>query len=143
VTDFDLSSEQDWVKFLPSFQVSAINGLLEEGLSEDEVIDLWLGKPVVKNNAPFGATEFSRDFSEKFRVEFRKFICGGEEYDDLREEVSKLWEKNKLVVVSTIAAAIGAVLGLAVGVLTPVVAVAISIVAKLGKNAWCEMHLQS
>jgi len=137
--DFSKSQPQDWLNDLPTFQRSAIETFLKGGLTEEEVAELWLSRIGSDQNIGFGAGTVASNYLASVKSEFRKFVCGDADYESLRLEAEKVWVGTKYPIVVLIAGVIGAKLGLAAAVISPVVALLLAAVCKIGKNAWCNM----
>lgn len=137
--DFGENGGSGWVESLPKYQQTVINELLASGLDEEAVAETWLSRTGPDNNFGFGAGAASANYLASVKVEFRKLVCGDPIYETLRKEAAKIWNGSKYSVVSVIAIGVAAQIGVAVAVITPVVALLLAAVGKVGLNAWCNM----
>jgi hypothetical protein len=128
-----------WVESLPSYQRVLIHELLSSGLDEEAVAEAWLSRTGPDNNFGFGTSPAASNYLASVKAEFRKFICGDPTYEALRQDAQKVWNGTKYPIVSVIAIGIASQIGVAVAVITPVVALLLAAVGKIGLNAWCNM----
>jgi len=127
----------EWVSELKPYQSNSINQLLDEHDSE-ETIKLWLSANGPTSTIQFGGeNESPEPFLERFKEEFKKFICGDEKYNQFREQLSAEAPIAKSIYISVIAAALGATLGYTATLLAPAVAIMLHVVGTVGVNAWC------
>ncbi len=134
----DISLE-DWLSELKVYQKKSIEKLVDE-FGEEEAMGKWLSANGPKDNVPFGGiqTNDSKPFLEKFKTEFKKFICNHPDYEEERKKLNVESPISKAIWISIISAALGATLGFAATLLAPAVAIMLSIVGKMGINAFCE-----
>jgi hypothetical protein len=130
---------EDWWSDLPGYQTTIIRELLASGMSETEAAELWLSRVGPDNNFAFGAGSPGANFLASVQTEFRKFLCGDAQYEQLRQQANETWNGMKIPVVAAIAAGIGATVGVAAAVIMPVVALLLTAAAKIGLNAWCNL----
>ncbi len=124
------------IQCLKPYQSSAMLDLIARHGNE-EAARIWLGSNGPTDTQRFGGSGQSAPFWDKFQGEFRLFVCGGEKYE---KERAQLVSKGKVAAgftVGIISSAISIHLGIAATLLSPVVAVMLYIVGKLGINAWC------
>ena len=126
-----------WLSSLSGYQKTLVAELLASGLSEESVAELWLSRASAEHTAAFGGASVGANFLSSIKTELRKVICGDPEYEDIRKEALSIWSGQKYAVVAIIAGAVALHLGLAVVAVTPVVALLLSAVRKIGLNAWC------
>ncbi|RWB14380.1 MAG: hypothetical protein EOQ40_30025 [Mesorhizobium sp.] len=139
--EFDqLADSAAWIGSLKAYQSAPILQMERNGEDLEGIAIRLLSKTGSENTAPFGAGGAPKNYFEALKAEFKEFMCGGEKYVDLRNQVSKAWDKGKLHVMTVIAASIGSVLGLGPAIILPVVAILLTIVAKMGRNAWCAVN---
>ncbi|MFD2599360.1 hypothetical protein ACFSQ3_10375 [Sphingobacterium corticis] len=134
----DISLE-DWLSELKAYQKKSIEQLVDE-FGEEEAMGKWLSANGPKDNVPFGGiqTNDSKPFLDKFKTEFKKFVCNHPDYEEEREKLNIESPISKAIWISIISAALGATLGFAATLLAPVVAIMLSIIGKMGINAFCE-----
>nr|WP_240923667.1 serine protease [Psychromonas sp. SA13A] len=87
----------------------------------------------------FGGGGNPEPFYDRFCEEFRKFVCGHESYEQVRQQLGMESNIVKGLCITTISSAIGATLGFAATLLAPAVAALLYLVGQMGVNAWCEV----
>jgi hypothetical protein len=76
------------------------------------------------------------------KEEFRIFVCTSDrKYADLRKKVESSATKSQVTLTSTIAVAFSTHLGIAAGLLVPACALCLIALVKMGREAFCKMHL--
>ena len=76
---------------------------------------------------------------DDLKQEFRLLICTKDrKYSQLRKALAKNADKSQMLLVSTIAAAMGHSLGIAAGILTPFCALCLIAVLSMGREAFCK-----
>ncbi|GGG98772.1 hypothetical protein GCM10011416_16260 [Polaribacter pacificus] len=130
---------EDWLSELKVYQKNSIEQLVSE-FGEEEAMEKWLSANGPKDNVPFGGiqTNDSKPFLDKFKAEFKKFICNHPDYEEEHNKLNVESPVTKAIWISIISAALGATLGFAATLLAPVVAIMLSIVGKMGIKAYCE-----
>ena len=131
------SDSTDNVLHLPENVQNEIVRLRQHGKDDEAILQIWLGSNSNPKIAQFGAAGPHDDLTERFRQEFRDFICDGPKYTDLRREIDQKWATNKTLALSSIAAAIGAAVGVAPTVAVVIIALLLNVVFRVGRNAWC------
>lgn len=122
---------------LKTYQRETMGALIKEN-GEEEAAKIWLAA-----NGPSSTQQFGGDpadpkpFWDRFYDEFRKFICGDKKYKKERDELLSKSAPTAILLVSTISSLIATTLGLAAALVTPVVAVLLHTVGKIGITAWC------
>ena len=129
----------DWLLELKKYQRDSISALIKE-FGEEEAISKWLSAQGPKDNVPFGGiqSQNSKPFLDKFKSEFKKFICNDPEYQEERKKLNVESPVIKALYISVISSALGATLGFAATLLAPAVAIMLSIVGRIGINAYCK-----
>lgn len=124
----------DWVSELKTYQKNSIETLITE-YGEEVAVEKWLSANGPKDNIPFGGVQSndSKPFLDKFKTEFKKFICNHPDYEEERKKLNMESPVVKAIWISVISAA----LGFAATLLAPVIAVMLSIVGKMGISAYC------
>ncbi|MER8433263.1 hypothetical protein [Mesorhizobium caraganae] len=141
MTDFaEIDSDPSWISSLKPYQAAPILDMESQGAGLEEIAVRLLSKTGSENTAPFGAGGAPKNYYESLKNEFKEFMCGGSRYEPLRKDISKKWDKGKLHVMTLIAGAIGSYLGLGSAIILPIIAILLTIVSKVGKNAWCEAY---
>lgn len=130
----------EWVSELKTYQANSINQLLSEN-DPEETIKLWLSANGPNTTIQFGgANESPEPFIDRFKEEFRKFMCGDSAYESFRSQLSAETPVAKTIYISVISAALGATLGYAATLLAPAVAIMLNLVCTMGINAWCNAN---
>ncbi|WP_413405028.1 MULTISPECIES: hypothetical protein [unclassified Synechococcus] len=130
----------EWVSELKTYQANSINQLLSEN-DPEETIKLWLSANGPNTTIQFGgANESPEPFFDRFKEEFRKFMCGDSAYESFRSQLSAETPVAKTIYISVISAALGATLGYAATLLAPAVAIMLNLVCTMGINAWCNAN---
>ncbi|MER9052355.1 hypothetical protein NKH89_35240 [Mesorhizobium sp. M0923] len=141
MTSFDdIDSNPSWISSLKAYQAEPILKMESEGSDLEEIALRLLSKTGSENTAPFGTGDAPKNYYEALKAEFKEFMCGGDRYETLRKEIAKQWDKGKLHVMMTISAAIATYLGLGPAIVLPIVAILLTVVAKMGRNAWCSAN---
>ena len=74
---------------------------------------------------------------DKFKAEFKKFICEDGSYVEEKKALSAENPITKAILISAISGAIGATIGYTATLLAPAVTILLFTVGKMGKNAYC------
>jgi hypothetical protein len=129
---------ENWLSELKAYQRNSIVTLIDE-YGEENAVEKWLSANGPKDNVPFGGiqTADTKPFLDKFKTEFKKFVCNHPDYEEDRKKLNLESPIVKGIWISVISAALGATLGFAATLLAPAVAVMLSIVGKMGLNAYC------
>lgn len=129
-----------FIDCLKPYQQEIISQLLS-GSDEEGAAKMWLSSNGPLNLRQFGGVPGAGGdaFYDRFVAEFRKFVCGGKEYDKEREEFMKVANPAAGFVVTTISVLIATTLGVAVGLIVPAVALLLRVIGKIGVNAWCKV----
>lgn len=129
---------EDWLTELKVYQKNSIETLVGK-YGEEVAVEKWLSANGPKDNVPFGGIQATdtKPFLDKFKEEFKKFICNHPDYEEERKKLNEKSPLVKAIWISVISAALGATLGFAATLLAPAVAVMLSIVGKVGLNAYC------
>lgn len=138
--DIPNNTVQDWIAELKPYQTSSM-AFLVENHDEEEAIKRWLSANGPTATIQFGGAGNSPEpFFDRFKEEFRKFVCGDESYEKYREQLLAETPIAKSIYISCISAALGATLGYAATLLAPAVAVMLHIVGAMGVNAYCNAN---
>lgn len=136
--DIDLT-DGGWLDAIPEVQGNIVRQMLENGSSEEQIAEIWLSNIGASTTSGFGAGGPIQTFFENVRSEFIDFICGGEKYATERDQAKSVWkEHGKIGLVATVATIIAPHVGLAAAAIIPVVALLMSLAAKVGVNAFCK-----
>lgn len=133
IPDGDLD---DWLKELKPYQADSLRVMLEHSEPE-EVAQKWITSRGPGSIEPFGGTRDTQPFWDRFRAEFRKFICDDQSYRDEKAALLEQGPISRALLVSAVSAAVGATIGYSAALLAPAITLLLSLVAKMGKNAYC------
>lgn len=128
-----------WVQELPEYQRDAIEKLLSDGASFDEVAQAWLNASA-ENTYRFAASAPVGDkgaFLENLKREVRAFLCGDKKYKKERDGLFGDKGLARTYVVSALAVAIAPHLSVAAAVISPLIALVLASIGKVALNAWC------
>ena len=138
--DIPNESIQVWINELKPYQSSSIS-VLVDNYGEEEAIKRWLSANGPTSTVKFGGAGISPEpFFDRFKEEFKKFVCGDESYESYRQQIMAETPIAKAIYISCISAALGATLGYTATLLAPAVAVMLHIVGAIGINAWCDAN---
>ncbi|MFT4192798.1 MAG: hypothetical protein QM617_14895 [Comamonas sp.] len=126
----------DWLSELKPYQRSTLNVFLASA-SPEEAAERWLSSTGSPNIAAFGGPHDSKPFWNRFKDEFRKFVCDDSAYIEERESLTAQGPVSKAVMISVVSAAIGATIGYSATLLAPAVALSLCAIGKMGVNAYC------
>ncbi|MBS5787938.1 MAG: hypothetical protein KIC98_08505 [Clostridioides difficile] len=128
----------EWLDELKPYQRNIVKNLVEK-YGIEEAIDKWMIANGPESTVKFGgeSNNTNEKFSEKFKCEVNKFICGHPSYDKYRDEYSKISDSSKTIAISSISSLIGSQLGVSATVLVPAVVLTLYLVGIMGKNAYC------
>lgn len=118
------------------FPSRSINSL-SVAMPPDEVAKKWIMASGSQNIIHFGGTRDSEPFWDRFKSEFKKFICDDDAYAGEKKTLLAEGPITKTLLISTISVAIAASIGYAATLLAPTVAVLLCTVGKIGINAYC------
>lgn len=134
-------SLEAWTNELKPYQRKIITQLLiKQNNDIQKVAESWLtisGSPSI---IAFGGIKTSTPFWQNFRNEFYSFLCDDSKYIDIKKSLAEEAPVGKALLISSISGAIGATLGFSAALLTPVVALLLYLVAKMGMNAYCKTN---
>lgn len=139
--DFVIESyELDFLKkALKPYQVSIIDDLMTKYTVED-AIEKYLTANGPCNTVQFGGMGGNNNhpFITNFKDEINKLICGHKDYEDFYSKIDKGTSIPIQALISAISAAIGAKIGINAAMISPVVVLCLSLVGKVGRNAYCK-----
>lgn len=128
----------EWISILKPYQREIVISLIDK-YGVEEAINQWMIASGPVDTVKFGgsADDDKDKFSDRFKIEIDKFICGHPSYASCREEYSKLNEGTKTALVSVISSFLSAQLGVSATILAPVIVLTLYLVGKMGINAYC------
>lgn len=126
----------EWLGELKPYQRKTLETFLR-GATPEEAAERWLGSTGSPNIIPFGGPRDTKPFWDRFKEEFRKFVCDDNSYVEERKAVGAQGPVGKAVLVSAVSAAIGASIGYSATLLAPAVTLMLCAVGKMGINAYC------
>lgn len=128
---------EEWLEELKPYQKNSIKILIAQ-YSEEKAAEIWITSNGPSNNVPFGGvSKNTAPFFERFKIEFKKFICGHPDYEANRIKLNTEKPVVKTLFLTVTSSAIGAEIGLSATLLIPAVAVLLGSVGKIGLNAYC------
>jgi hypothetical protein len=127
----------EWLSALKPYQEKHIRALLDSGRTVEEAADLWVSAKGLDGTIVFGGSRDSKPFLDRFKAEFKKFICGDQAYDEERKKLVGIGSAGKTAVISGISTAIAPHVGASAVLLIPSVALLLHVVGKIGIRAWC------
>ena len=133
IPDADIA---EWLGVLKPYQRTTLEGFLE-GATPEQAAERWLGSTGSPNIIPFGGPHDTKPFWERFKDEFRKFVCDDNAYLEEKKALDTQGPIGKAVLVSAVSAAIGATIGYSATLLAPAVTLLLCAVGKMGRNAYC------
>ena len=133
IPDADIA---EWLGVLKPYQRTTLEVFLE-GATPEQAAERWLGSTGSPNIIPFGGPHDTKPFWERFKDEFRKFVCDDNAYLEEKKALDTQGPIGKAVLVSAVSAAIGATIGYSATLLAPAVTLLLCAVGKMGRNAYC------
>lgn len=127
----------DWLDQLRPWQRELIESNLKVGSTPEQVAELWLSRTGSDQTLGFGGARKAANYLESVKAELRKLVCGDDSYTELRAKIAAQWSEGYKYILSMIVAAVSAVINVAAAVLTPVIALLLEFVCRIGANAWC------
>jgi hypothetical protein len=125
-----------WLKELKPYQRNALRELVKTRTPEEAAI-YWVTAQGSANIVPFGGSHDSKPFWDRFKAEFRKFLCDDAAYTEEKKTLSGQASATKAMLISAMSAALGAAVGQAAALIAPAVVVLLFLVGKMGQNAFC------
>lgn len=125
-----------WLDELKPYQSSTLKEFLKTEEPE-QAAQRWLGSTGSPNIVSFGGERDTQPFWDRFKDEFRKFVCDDKAYAEEKEDLTKQGPASKSVLISTVSATIGATIGYSATLLAPAVVMLLFVVGKMGRNAYC------
>lgn len=133
VPDADIA---EWLGVLKPYQRTTLETFLK-GATPEQAAERWLGSTGSPNIIPFGGPHDTKPFWERFKDEFRKFVCDDNAYLEEKKALDTQGPVGKAVLVSAVSAAIGATIGYSATLLAPAITLLLCAVGKMGRNAYC------
>ena len=138
-------TEGDWFSVLSDGNSAWIASLMERGKDEEAIASDWVATIGAPRTATYGSERNnSSNLYKNIRLEFFRFICGSsDKYDNDRRKAEEIWQKQgKPGLVLSVAAILAGTVHIAAAAITPIVALLCSLVAKIGKAAFCATYAQ-
>ena len=124
-----------WLLCLPGYQQKTINELYCQLGDYEQVAQAWLTASM-STNVPFGAQKGHSIFYEKVLDEIEAFFSGDERYSENRLAILKESGAAQNYIVGAISVALAPILGTSSAFLSPIIAIFLVTIAKMGINAW-------
>jgi len=126
----------EWLAVLKPYQRNTLTIFLE-GATPEQAAERWLSSTGSPNIVPFGGLNDTKPFWDRFKDEFRKFVCDENAYVEEKKALNAQGPIGKAVLVSAVSAAIGATIGYSATLLAPAVTLLLCTVGKIGLHAYC------
>ncbi|WJI15094.1 hypothetical protein MWN52_15960 [Pseudoxanthomonas winnipegensis] len=134
-------SLDEWLEPLKPFQRSHLAAFLAHEEPEAAAQD-WLSSTGSSQIIPFGGVPNPNPFWDRFRLEFRRFVCDDSAYVEEKQAlIAEAGPATKAILISGISAAIGATIGYSATLLAPAVALLLYVIAKMGLRAYCNVDV--
>ncbi len=133
-----LAARTEWLSDLPAYQKDLVDQLAQ-GRDLAGAAQAWLqaGSP---NTAPFGALHGDSILFDKVLDEIHDLLCSADKFQDERASLAQEYGAGKVTFTAGVTAYISPVLGADPTMLTPVVAIILTIISQAGLRAWCELQ---
>lgn len=126
----------EWLKELKPYQRNTLSDILSSNEPE-RAAEIWVTAQGSEIIVRFGGTQDTKPFWDKFKDEFRKFICDKNAYKEEKKALSTEGGTTKALLISVVSSAIGATIGYSATLLAPAVAILLCLVGKMSINAYC------
>lgn len=133
-----LAARTEWLSDLPAYQRDLVDQLAQ-GRDLPDAAQAWLqaGSP---NTAPFGALQGARIFFDKVLDEIHDLLCSEDKFQEERASLAQEYGAGKITFTAGVTTYISPVLGADPTMLTPVIAIVLTIISQAGLKAWCAMQ---
>lgn len=130
---FDFEKE---INSLKPYQKNSITSLVAK-YGEKETVKIWLAANGPSDTQKFGGEgdDNKQSLYDHFILELKLLICGDKKYEKDRDKL--LTDIISPSIACIISGILAPVLGVTPVILVPVVVIIISIISKMGLNAWC------
>ncbi|EOP16266.1 MULTISPECIES: hypothetical protein [Bacillus] len=136
----EISADQ-WLNVLPQYQKRIVTRLIEK--NEDvEIAAIQYLNLGISDTAPFSASGTKNIFIDKIKLEFERFLCGDQKYENERQKLSAELKPGHTLIVSTLSSAISVYVGASAAYLAPIIVLLLMSVGKVSINAWCEICME-
>lgn len=128
----------EWLEVLKPYQSEIVQQLVDK-YGVEEAIDKWILAKGPMNMVKFGGSgeEGREKFTQRYKNEINKFICGHPDYSEYRCEFGKINESAKTIIVSSLSSFIGSQLGVSGAILAPIIVLSLYLAGKMGVKAYC------
>lgn len=129
---------ESWISELKPYQKSTLVQFTTT-MDAEAAAEQWLTTIGSPNIAGFGGgtKSDSKPYLDRFKAEFRKYLCDESAYAEDKKELVAHSQLSKALLISTMSSAIGSTLGTAGTLLAPAVTLLLFTVGKMGLNAYC------
>lgn len=133
-----LAARSEWLSDIAAYQKDLVDQLMQ-GRDPIYAAQAWLqaGSP---DTAPFGALQGAKIFFDKVLDEIHDLLCSPEQFQEQRESLAREYGAGKITFTAGVTAYISPALGADPTMLTPVVAIILTIISQAGLRAWCEVQ---
>lgn len=135
-----VDSRTDWLQELPAYQRNLLEQLAGERTLE-EAAQAWLAASS-PNTAGFSAVSSGKIFYDKIREQVHALLCDSSKYADERASLLRELGAGKTSFSASVAALMAPHLGTSGAMITPVIAVILTIASQMSVRAWCQMQAE-
>jgi hypothetical protein len=132
-----LDGQTDWLDYVPAYQREAMNSLVNVHGDLEAAAQAWL-EASPTNTAGFGGVSGGKIFYGKVRDALHRLICGGDDTAAARAEIAKELQTAKHAGVASLVTIVSDQVGASPTLLTPAIAVVLTVIGQVGLRAWCE-----
>ena len=133
---------ENWLGELKPYQRSILNEFLTTQDAE-LAAEKWLTTTGSPNIVAFGGAENPKPFWDRFKNEFRRFLCDETAYAEEKKALVAENPISKAMIISVISSALGATLGLSATLIAPAATLLLFTVGKMGLAAYCQANVSS
>lgn len=136
-----LTPGTNWLQGLSPEQIASIEHQLAQGKGYEEIARAWLPVSHAASRQPLAAEGITvAMFYDRFMLEVEDFICREDKYADEKQKILSQFQPGDVLIVGAISTVLSPLVGASAPVLAPLVALMLMTLAKMGKNAWCELR---
>lgn len=127
-----------WLEVLKPYQQQSLQQLISQH-GEEKAAQIWLTAKGVSSTKHFGGIDTNdNEFWDRFKAEFKSFICGDDKYDSQRAQLVSQAPIAHAVFLSIVSGALASTLGFAASLLAPAIVIMLNLVSKMGVNSYCK-----
>ena len=133
-------SQDEWFGIFKPYQRKNIE-LLVQTYGEEKTAEILLTSRGALQTARFGGENDSlgdrKDYWQRFKIEFDKFLCGHPDYSEARKKASQEAGSIGLIAIPIISSEIAASVGISHVIIGPAVVLLLNVASKVGVRAYC------